>query len=84
MPMGRIYPCPVYRYKVFQNHNFFGGTWPARLMGATTIDYTKVDCPVAEAILQDCVVLPLNEAMTDSYIDKVAQAVRHVANNHRK
>ena len=81
---GAYLPCPVYRYKVFQNNNFFGGTWPARLMGATTMDYTKVDCPVAEAILQDCVVLPLNEAMTDSYIDKVAQAVRHVANNHRK
>jgi len=72
-------PMPVYRYKVFQNHNFFGGTWPARDLGATTMDYTKVHCPVAEAILQDCVVLPLNEAMSDGYIDKVARAIRTVA-----
>lgn len=72
-------PMPVYQYKVFQHHNFFGGTWPARLLGATTMDYTKVSCPVAEAILKDCIVLPLNEAMTDSYIDKVAAAIRYVA-----
>lgn len=72
-------PMPVYRYKVFQNHNFFGGTWPARDLGATTMDYTKVSCPVAAAILEDCVVLPLNEAMTDGYIDKVALALRTVA-----
>ena len=77
-------PMAVYRYKVFQNHNFFGGTWPARDFGATTMDYTKVCCPVAEAILEDCVVMPLNEAMSDGYIDKVALAIRHVAKNCAK
>lgn len=77
-------PMPVYRYKVFQNHNFFGGTWPARDLGATTMDYTKVHCPVAAAILEDCTVLPLNEAMTDDYIDKVARAINTVAHAHRR
>ncbi|MFI5356078.1 MAG: DegT/DnrJ/EryC1/StrS family aminotransferase [Opitutales bacterium] len=77
-------PVPVYGYKVFQNHNFFGGTWPARDLGATTMDYTQVHCPVAEAILNDCVILPLNEAMTDRYIDKVARALQAVAQVHRR
>jgi perosamine synthetase len=72
-------PMPVYRYKVFQNHNFFGGTWPVRDFGLTTMDYTKVDCPVAAAILEDGVTLPLNEAMSDAYIEKVARAIRAVA-----
>ncbi|MFM1851419.1 MAG: hypothetical protein RIS54_1103 [Verrucomicrobiota bacterium] len=72
-------PMAVYQYQVFQTHNFFGGTWPARLLGATTMDYTKVRCPIGEAILADCIVLPLNEAMTDDYIDQVAAAIRHVA-----
>lgn len=77
-------PMPVYRYKVFRHHNFFGGTWPARDLGATTMDYTKVRCPVAEEILSDCITLPINEVMTDTYIDKVARAVRHVADACRR
>lgn len=72
-------PMPVYRYKVFQNHNFFGGTWPVRDFGVTTMDYRQVSCPVAEAILTDGVTLPLNEAMSDAYIEKVARAFRTVA-----
>jgi len=72
-------PMPVYRYKVFQNHNFFGGAWPVRDFGLTTMDYTKVDCPVAQAILDDGVTLPLNQAMSDAYIEKVARAIRFVA-----
>ena len=70
---------PVYRYKVFQNHNFFGGTWPVRDFGATTMDYRKVHCPNAAAILEDGVTMPLNQAMSDAYIEKVARAIRTVA-----
>ncbi|MBS0632301.1 MAG: DegT/DnrJ/EryC1/StrS family aminotransferase [Verrucomicrobia bacterium] len=72
-------PRPVYQYPVFKNHNFFGGAWPARDAGYTTMDYRAVSCPVSEAILRDCVVLRLNEAMTDTYIEKVARALRTVA-----
>jgi len=72
-------PRAMYRYAVFQNHNFFGGAWPARDSGLTAMDYRSVSCPVAEAILADCIVLRLNEAMSDAYIEKVARAVRTVA-----
>ena len=72
-------PTTVYRYPVFQNHNFFGGTWPARDAGHTAMDYRTVSCPVAEAILNDCLVLKLNEAMSDAYLEKVARAVTTVA-----
>lgn len=68
-------PQPVYRYSVFQTHNFFGGRWPVRDFGLTTMDYRDVRCPVAEAILQDGVTLPINEAMSERYIDKVGQAI---------
>jgi perosamine synthetase len=72
-------PRPVYRYPVFQNHNFFGGAWPVRDSGLTAMDYREARCPVAEAILADCVKLTINEAMSDEYIEKVARAVRVVA-----
>jgi dTDP-4-amino-4,6-dideoxygalactose transaminase len=72
-------PRPLYRYTVFQKQAFFGGTWPVRDFGLTTMDYRGVSCPAAEAILADCSVLKLNEAMTDAYIEKVARAVRTVA-----
>ncbi len=82
VPAGAGYiPMPLYAYKVFRNHNFFGGTWPARDLGATTMDYTKVSCPNAEAIIADCVVMPLNQEMSDGFIDKVARAIKTVANN---
>jgi dTDP-4-amino-4,6-dideoxygalactose transaminase len=68
----------AYRWPVFQNHNIFGGTWPARDAGLTTMDYRTVNCPTTEAIIDDCVKLPINEAMTDAYIEKVARAIRTV------
>lgn len=71
-------PQPMYRYSVFKNHAFFSGTWPVRDFGLTAMDYRAVSCPAAEAILTDCVVLRLNEAMSNSYIEKVARAVRTV------
>lgn len=75
-------PRPVYRYRVFQSHNFFGGRWPVRDFGLTVMDYTRVCCPVAEAILRDSIMLKVNEAMSDAYVDKVARAVRATA--HRQ
>lgn len=72
-------PKPVYRYQLFQNHNFFGGAWPVRDHGLTSMDYRSVSCPTAEAILADGVTLPLNEAMTTGYLDKVARALTTVA-----
>lgn len=72
-------PQPVYRYAVFQNHNFFGGGWPVRDFGLTQMNYRDVSCPVAEAVLSDSVRLVVNEAMSDAYVEKVVRAVRTVA-----
>ena len=72
-------PSPVYKYKVFQNHNFFGGAWPVRDAGLTQMDYRAVSCPTAEKILQDCILISINEAMTDSYLGKLAKAIVSVA-----
>lgn len=71
-------PRPVYAYPVFQNHNFFGGAWPVRDAGLTTMDYRNVSCPVAQAILDDCLVFKITEAMTDAYLEKVGRAVTTV------
>ncbi len=72
-------PKPVYGYRVFQTHNFFGGAWPVRDAGLTSMDYREVHCPVAEAIIRDGILLYINEAMTEGYIAKVALAVTSVA-----
>lgn len=71
-------PRPVYQYPVFQNHNFFGGRWPARELGLTKMNYRAVSCPMAEAVLQDGVKLTVNEAMTEPYVAKVVSAIRQV------
>ena len=72
-------PRPVYRYPLFQNHNFFAGHWPLRDAGLTTMDYTKVSCPVTEAVLADSVSLAINPTFTDEIIDQTADALAKVA-----
>ena len=78
-------PCGIllmrkaaYRWPVFHNHDIFGGTWPVRDAGLTAMDYRAVNCPVTESILADCMKLPINEAMSNAYIEKVAHAIRTV------
>lgn len=78
-----VSPCyltqPVHKYPVFQNHAFFGGTWPIRDFGLTAMDYRKVSLPETEAIVAETLaVRPLNEAWTDAYTEKVAKAFRTV------
>jgi perosamine synthetase len=75
---------PLYRYRVFQNHNFFGGKWPARDFGLTTMDYREVKCPVAEAILADGVIINLSERMTDVEVEKIGGAVAVAARRFLK
>jgi perosamine synthetase len=72
-------PKPVYGYPLFQNHNFFGGGWPLRDAGLTTMDYRTVSCPVAEAMLADGVSLPISPTMSDEFIDQTATALAKVA-----
>jgi dTDP-4-amino-4,6-dideoxygalactose transaminase len=68
----------------FQIHGFFAGRWPIKEMGLTQMDYTKVSCPEAEAILATGVNCPLNESMDESLIRETAAAVRKVAKHYTK
>jgi dTDP-4-amino-4,6-dideoxygalactose transaminase len=72
-------PVPLYGMPMFQNHSFFAGRWPAKEMGLTSMDYSKVKLPVTENIIRTCTRFPLNEAMDENYIRAVAKAVRKVA-----
>ncbi len=72
-------PVPLYGNPVFQRHGFFAGRWPVKEMGLTDMDYTKVSCPEAEAILKTCVRLMIHEGMTETYVRSLAAAVRKVA-----
>ena len=77
-------PAPVYQYPVFANHAFFAGRWPIREFGLTDMDYTKVSCPVAEEILETCLIIPVKEVMSDEYGDQCGQAIRRVAQYYAK
>ncbi len=72
-------PVPLYQFGLFRNENFFAGRWPVKELGLTRVDYGKVSCPAAEAILRTGVKLPVNEAMDEEYISAVGAAVRKVA-----
>ncbi|MCX6955298.1 MAG: DegT/DnrJ/EryC1/StrS family aminotransferase [Verrucomicrobia bacterium] len=72
-------PVPVYKLPYFQQHSFFAGRWPIKELGLTTMDYTKVTCPEAEAILTTGINCTLHEGMDEAYIREVGAAVRKVA-----
>lgn len=75
-------PKPVYGYPLFQNHNFFGGHWPLRDAGLTTMDYRTVRCPEAEAMLAESISVPISPAFTDEIIDQIAAAFIKVARHY--
>jgi dTDP-4-amino-4,6-dideoxygalactose transaminase len=72
-------PVPLYGNPVFQRHGFFAGRWPVKDMGLTTMDYTKVSCPEAEAILATCLRVTIHEAMSERYVQSLAAAINKVA-----
>ena len=73
---------PIYGEPPFQKHDFFAGRWPVKEMGLTTMDFTKVRCPEAEAILETGVKMVIHEAMTEEYILGAAEAIRKVARHY--
>jgi dTDP-4-amino-4,6-dideoxygalactose transaminase len=75
-------PVPLYGNPVFQKHGFFAGRWPLKECGLTTMDYTKVSCPEAEAILRTGIRVTIHEAMSEDYITSVAAALRKVASHY--
>jgi dTDP-4-amino-4,6-dideoxygalactose transaminase len=72
-------PVPMYGNPVFQKHGFFAGRWPVKELGLTTMDYSKVSCPEAEAILKSGVRLVINEGMTEDYVRSCGVAIQKVA-----
>jgi dTDP-4-amino-4,6-dideoxygalactose transaminase len=72
-------PVVLQRNPLFLKHGFFGGRWPIREAGLTSVDYSASHTPEAEAILETGVRVTINEAMTGDYIDGVADAIRKVA-----
>ncbi len=65
---------PIYKYPLFQNHSAFErGEHPYR-----RIDYTKTSCPTAEAILQTCAILAVNESYSDADLDDTVKAFERV------
>ena len=75
---------PVYRYPLFQKANFFGGRWPVRELGLTTMDYTKVSLPATEAFCRTCIHFTLREHFCDAYIEQSAAAIAKVARHYAK
>ncbi len=75
-------PVPVYKLPYFQSHGFFAGRWPVKELGLTAMDYTKVKCPEAEAILTTGISCTLNESMDEAHVREVAAAVRKVAKHY--
>ncbi len=66
---------PVYRYPIFRDHTAFargGHAYEAR-------DYGRESCPVAEAILQTCVMFNVHEAYTETDADEIAHAITRAA-----
>jgi dTDP-4-amino-4,6-dideoxygalactose transaminase len=76
-------PVPMYGNPVFKQHAFFGGRWPVKELGLTEMDYSKVSCSEAEAILTTGIRMVLHEGMTESYVASVGDAIRKVAEYYR-
>lgn len=76
---GGYISVPLYGESIFKEHAFFAGRWPVRECGLTTMDYSKHQCPEAEAILKTGIRITLHEGMTEEYILQVAAAIEKVA-----
>ena len=66
---------PIYAYPIFTDHSAYERGSHA----FESVDYTKVSCPVAEAILRTGVTLPVNEAFTDTDREEIVSGIRRVA-----
>jgi dTDP-4-amino-4,6-dideoxygalactose transaminase len=68
---------PIYRFPLFADHSAFArGGADAHPYGR--VDYKKVSCPTAEAILDTCVILAVNEAYSDADLDDTVKAFERV------
>ena len=65
---------PIYKYPLFLNHSAFDHGPHA----FDRVDYSKVSCPTAEAILDTCVIVAINEAYSDADLDDTVKAFQRV------
>jgi perosamine synthetase len=65
---------PVYEYPLFVNHSAFDRAKHA----FSAVTYGKGLCPTAEAILDTCVTLRINEAYTTKDLSETVHAIRRV------
>ncbi len=76
VPLGAHYiGRPVYEYPLFQEHTPFARgehAFEAR-------DYAKENCPEAEAILNTCVMLTINESYDEQDLEETARAFHQAA-----
>lgn len=77
-------PVTLHRNPVFQKHGFFAGRWPIRESGLTAIDYTRMETPEADAILQTGIRIGLHEFMTNQEIVETAGAIRKLAVHYKR
>lgn len=77
-------PVPLYQLPLFTRHAFFAGRWPIKELRLTEMDYSRVACPEAEAMLATGINCTLNESMDDALIDETAAAVRKVARHYAR
>lgn len=65
----------VYEYPIFTDHSAFeNGSHPYQ-----AVEYKKGMCPVAEELLKDCLILPINEGFTEQDLQETVTAFRKVA-----
>ena len=76
VPLGAHYiGRPVYHYPLFQEHSAFQrGDHPFKVR-----DYAKENCTEAEAILDTCVMLTINESYDEQDLEETARAYHRAA-----
>ncbi len=72
---GAYIPSPVPGYDIFQQHNFFAGSWPLRDAGLTKMDYAGLRFPQAEQLLSRNLTISFHDEMTETYLAEVVAAL---------
>jgi dTDP-4-amino-4,6-dideoxygalactose transaminase len=66
---------PIYKYPLFLNHSAYDHAEHP----FARADYSRVKCPVAEQILETCVIMAINESYSDQDLDETVRAFDRVA-----
>jgi dTDP-4-amino-4,6-dideoxygalactose transaminase len=76
VPMGAHYiGAPIYEYPLFKNHSAFDHGTPHAFASRT---YERGQCPVAEEILETCVIFQISEGYTDEDLEQTVHAFKRV------